>query len=469
MQKRILVTAVIAIFSISFFNWGCSKLDTTDIGSDLLPPVDNVKTFDTLLPIITTQALFNDTTVVSRFSDHILGFISNDPLFGRTNADIYLQLKPGFYPYYYGNAGDTTNIPGTGLDSIVLCLNYKGFWGDSSMPIGLEVREVFDPKFRDSVYDNKTINYSPTSTGGVIGSASVNVLTIGKYIKFNNRRDSVKNQIRIKLNPAWATQFFNRDSTRANLSNNAYYSDSAFRKLYNGLAIKTTGTGNGLIYVNLADTATKLEVHFKRRNNGPIDSAYVSLRLNTIGFPSSTAPPPSNTVNHIVRNRSGAPMLSPTSNELYIQATPGTYINLKIPDLSTLSNRVIHRAEIIIEQIPTNPVYDKMFTAPNFLYLDLKDTGTANRWKPVYFDMSPTQSYDPDYRSGLPYFPTNGVDFFYFGGFRRDKTDLFGNPINFYFDNRNCNHGRMIIKRRKPTAHLLKFFNTMQWSVFSTV
>jgi len=432
-QRRILPTALIAFILLSFFTWNCTKLDTTDIGSDLIPAVDNVNTFDTVLNINATQGIFNDSTLIYRTEDHALGRINNDPLFGTTTANVFMQLKPTFYPYYLGNAGDTLFTHGAGLDSVVLCINYKGFWGDSSIPIRLEVREVNDVIFRDSVALAKKLDYAP-NTGALLGSADVDVRRLGDTVKYANKRDYSINQIRIKLNPSdpthgWPEQLYTRDT----LTGHAFLNDSLFRQFYNGLAVLATGSGNGLIYTNLADTSTKLEIHFRRKNNGKMDTLFQSLKLNPATNITTNAP--SNTVNNIVRNRAGYPISFPSGDELFLQTQPGTYVDLKIPGLSTLSNRVIHRAEIIVEQIYTGSSLDGMLTPPNFLYLDLKDTSVVPgtpKWKPVYFDLSPNIRYDPDFKSGFPYFPSNGVDFLYFGGFRREKKDLAQNPIQYY-------------------------------------
>ena len=166
MHKRILPIAT-AAFLFSLIIAGCTKLDTTNIGSDLLPAVDNVTTFDTILTINTSQGVFNlDSTKVASTDDHVLGKISNDPLFGTTTASIYAQFKPTFFPYYYGNAKDTI----IGFDSVVLCLSYKGFWGDSiTQPLKLEVRQVAlnaGGKW-DSIYFSKDINYAPPVFGPV--------------------------------------------------------------------------------------------------------------------------------------------------------------------------------------------------------------------------------------------------------------------------------------------------------------
>ncbi len=429
MQKRILPIAITAIILFSLFSWNCTKLDTTDIGSDVLA-VDNVNTFDTLLAINSTQGFFNDSsTVVGKYDDHALGAINNDPLFGKTNASIYMQLKPAFFPYYFGNSGDTLNGFGAGIDSVVLCLRYTGFWGDSLLPVYLEVRQVNENKFRDSINKINATNYQPATSGTILGSTNIDVRTLGNYIKLNNGRDSVKNQVRIKLSASFAAQLYSRDSIASNSANNAFYNDSIYRNFYNGIAVIANGGGNGLMYINIADTATKLEVHYKRKNNGKLDSVYSSLRLN----PSSGNParPVSNTSNHILRTRGGFPISNPASTEHYLQTSPGTFINLSIPGLAGLSNRIIHRAEIIIEQIPTDPILDDKLSAPNFLFLDLKDTGSTDKWKPIYYDLNTAQLYDPDYKTNIP-FIASPIDYQYFGGYRRSKNDAFGNLIKYY-------------------------------------
>ncbi|MGC4104665.1 DUF4270 family protein [Ferruginibacter sp.] len=446
MQKRILPLTFIA-FLFSLVIAGCSKLDTTDIGSDLLPAVDNVSTFDTVLSITTTQGVFADTTKVYNTDDQVLGHITNDPLFGTTQADVFAQFKPGFFPFYYGNAGDTI----VGFDSVVLCLSYKGFWGDTSVPVQLQVFEVQNNTggLWDSVYQGKTVNFAPTLTGGAIGTALVDVRTLGNYIKYTNGKDSVKNQIRIKLNSSFANALFTRDT----LHNDAFKSDSLFRVFQNGLGIVAGGSGNGLIYTNLTDTSSKLEIHYRRKNtSGVTDTSYTALKITT-----STVDvvPPSSTADHIVRNRP-AQVSNPLPGEIYLQTSPGTYANLSIPALSTLSNRIVHRAELIVEQIPTNPLFDGIFSAPNFLYVDLKDTGATNKWKPLYFDLNPNTGYDPDFVQSTIFYPSGGPDFGYFGGFVRDKNDAFGNPIKYYNIN-ITRYVQQIVTKHTPNYNLRLF------------
>lgn len=462
MQKRILPIAATAILLFSLIGWNCTKLDTTDIGSDQLPAVDNVNTFEIFLPITTTQGIFNDTTKVFRSDVHALGYIGNDPMVGKTTANVFMQLKPSFYPYSFGITGDTLTGTGLGLDSIVLCLKYTGFWGDKTMPVNLQVKEVMENKFRDSVDIGNTVNYQP-ATGAILGSTIVDVNKLNDTVYYKNTRDYSVGLVRIKLtNTSWINSLYNRDTLAMNTGNNAFYNDSTFRHFYNGLAVVATG-GNGLMYVNLADTSTKLEIHYRRKRAGAtvIDSTYSSFKLNTSAVAANA--PVSNTANNIIRDRSGSPMLTPASDELYLQTSPGSYVNLDIPGLTTLSNRVIHRAEIIVEQIPTDPIYDTVFSAPNFLYMDLKDTTATDRWKSIYFDLNPNVAYDPDYKTSIFFYPPGDqVDFTYFGGYRRTKNDQFGNSISYY----NFNISRYV--QRIVTNHIpnykLRLFSPFNFS-----
>lgn len=416
----------------SLLNWSCSKLDTTDLGSDILPAVDNVNTFADTLNVITSLGVFNpDTTELIRTDNFVFGK-NDDPLFGKTTANIYFQLKPAFFPYYFGNPGDTLTGSGAGLDSVVLCLSYKGFYGDSTIPLHVEVREVADNNFRDDVYHKRDVNYKP-SVGQILASKDIDVRRLGDTVHYSNGKNFAVNQIRIKLSPsAWADFLYSCDTINASLLIDAFRSDSAYRHTFHGLAVTVTpgGSGNTLIYTNLADLNSKLEVHFRRKNKGVVDSIYNSFQFNSDKF-GNTANFSSGFANYVLRNRLPLPS---GSQELYLQTNPGTYANLSIPGLSTLSNRIIHRAELIIQQIPEIP--NSVFKSPTFLYLDLQDSGSTTKWKPIYHDLNPNTTYDPDNLTPftIPFFPNQsvGLDFTYFGGYKKDKTDLSGNTASYY-------------------------------------
>ena len=423
MTNRIVSLALAGFLIIIVFSWSCTKLDTTTIGSDLLPAVDNINTFADTLDINTLQGVFDDTTKlsVSNTAENYVFGINNDPVMGRTNATLFLQLKPGFYPYYYGTPNDTI----LGIDSVVLCLAYKAIYGDTLTPIILQVKAV-DPNWHNEwdslgTYSNpslRNINYAPPVTD-VLGTTSLNLASLPVYHLIGKGKDSVINQIRIKLNAD--DDLVKNPLQSADSLTGIFSRDTLFRSRFNGFAISML-SGNALIYTQLSDPMTRLEIHYKRKNGTavPLDTSFSTFVYNN-GVNGDASPRRGAVADHIERLRNALP--NPGDQEIYLQTAPGTYASLKIPSLTNYPNRIIHRAEIIMEEIPSDPVNDGYFREPNYLYLDLVDSGTA-KWKPIYHDLNPAYAYDPDYKSGLPYYPSNQqVDFSYYGGVKKQVAD----------------------------------------------
>ncbi len=439
MKKHFAAVTVPALIALIFFGFSCTKLDTTSLGTDLIPEVDNVNTFADTLDIFTSQGIFTneDTAKIGLSDAHVLGRIENDPDFGRTTGDIFLQLKPDFFPFYFGNAGDTI----TAIDSMVLCLSYKGFFGDSTVPQQLQAYEI-DPDvvdffWRDSLYQFKPITYAPALKPAPISAVTtVDIRNLKNYVKIGKGRDSVINQIRIKIDPSseFYTSLLVQDSTPGGA--NGFYNDSIFRRRFAGFGVKAL-SGNALMYTALMEENTRLEVHFKKKRNNIIDTSYSSFSMNQF---EANRIKPSASANYLVRDWSTGtiPPAGPEMDELYIQTTPGTFAGLSIPGLTGYPKRIIHRAQIMIEQVPSaNFLYDSIFAPPNFLYLDLKDTGSNNFYKPIYEDLNPNQFYRPDYVQGttIPYYPA-AVDFNYYGGVVRKKFDpISGRNISYYVFN----------------------------------
>jgi len=117
----------------------CTRISTSELGLGLLPAMDAVNTKDTLLTVETQSADYADSMRIFGTDEHILGNITNDPIFGSTTASMFFQLKPEIFPFYL--QGDKDSIL---VDSAVLILSYHGFYGDSSKPITLNVSKIDD-------------------------------------------------------------------------------------------------------------------------------------------------------------------------------------------------------------------------------------------------------------------------------------------------------------------------------------
>ncbi len=442
-HRRIVTISLLAFTALVLFNWSCTKLDTTTIGADLIPEVDNVNTFADTLDIISTQGVFaNDSNRLSLTEEFALGKIDNDPLMGSTEAKLFLQLKPPFYPYYIGKQAKDTIVQ---ADSVVLCLSYKAFWGDSTVPLQFQVYEVandftntWDSIFTSSGAIFNSIKYAPFLDLPISSPKSFDVRTLGNYVKIGKGKDSVNNQIRIKLSDSFRDRLFAADSSST--GNKAFKIDSIFRRYTNGFGILPL-TGKGLAYINLIEDNTRLELHYKKKNGGVLDTVYSAFYFNS-GLQGETIRP-SSVANQINRTRNSLPA---GDQELYLQTNPGTYANLSIPELGTLTNRVIHRAELQIQQIPdVNPDMDKIFSPPPFVYMDMIDTGATTKWKPVYFDLNPGSFYNPDNKSA--FYPSGGdVDVNYYGGFLTTRNDAAGTRSAYNIN--ITRHVQQIVTRR---------------------
>ncbi len=450
MPRRLLLAAASAAFLLIYVGIGCTKLDTTTLGSDLVT-VDNINTFADTLGVNATQGYFNDSTILQKGDNHAIGVITTDNLFGSTDARIYVQFKPTIFPFYFGNAGDTVKnssfTPGSsfaGFDSAFVCLSYRGAWGDTSSASNIaqtyEVRAIVDDGFRQKTDTIRQLgSATPIVDNSILGTALINPATIAQKFVFGRgvNKDSVTNQIRIKLTGAGATfaaALFNGQDTVISSMNNGFLADSNFRKMYNGfeIRVKSNTTGNTLYYVNLADAKSRLEFHYHKTKAGVRDTVVQSFQMYTAQSGNIAA---SSSMNYIKRTYPPTlPLVNQPTNNVFIQTAPGTFANLSIPGLTGYTNRIVHRAYLIVEQTPDNAVTNNIYTAPPFLYLDLKDT-VPQRYKPLYFDLSSSIPYNPDAASvnGVyhPY-PFGNVDVQTFGGFELKRFEPAGTAFSRY-------------------------------------
>ncbi|MCW3089740.1 MAG: hypothetical protein JWP81_809 [Ferruginibacter sp.] len=422
---------------ILLFNWGCTKIDSTILGADLIPAVDNVTTFADTLSIDAIREPLIDTTRLNRSETHVLGNISNDPVFGSTKASIFLQLKPTFFPFYFGKAGDTINPAkkaSTHFDSAFLCLSFTGFYGDTTKPQHFSVYQLSENTTNFVDTTAHLLNFQPNSPylGNFLGDTTVYEPDLKNY-RFlkTSAKDSVTRQIRIRLNSSFLALLTKGDSSSDKL-NNFFNNDSLFKSKFKGFAVVPDGanSGNGLFYVSLTDATTRLEIHYVASNGSALDTAFSSFPLSTGSLLTVSA---SANANNITRDTSTSIFPNhPDPKALYVQTAPGSAISLKIPALSSYTNRIIHRAEIFLEQVPGGPM-DDVLTAPAFLYLDLvADTSSTTKYKPLYYDLSPHEFYNPD--NTTTFFPTGGIDQSYYGGYLRSTTDAFGKRSYYTFN-----------------------------------
>ncbi|HYC40228.1 MAG TPA: DUF4270 family protein [Chitinophagaceae bacterium] len=404
MKRKIVLKIGLTFFAFLVIISSCRRInEATELGDDLIPPIDNITTFDTSLTVLAfndTFSLAMDSQRLRRNEVHFLGRINSDPFFGGTDARLFLQLKPlqanptWVYPFARRDS--------TRLDSVVLVLSFVENYGDTNVTQTVNVYEMGQGNvFRaDSTYLIRTNDFVYFNQ---LGSRTFAPAILDDSIKAF--RDTSRNQLRIPLDTNFGRRLMNYDTT------NAYRNDSAFNTYFKGFALQSMSSGQAIMGFSLISGATRLAFYYKIPKPGGGDSTVVTY----FAFTGTSA-----SANLIRRNYSGAPLAAAVGGSLpdpfiFIQNSPGSFATLKIPGLATLSNRLVHRAELIVEQV-YHPL-DTFFRPPDFLYVDVFDT-TIDKYRSVPFDLS----------SDI----TGSLNFASFGIAPRRAVDQFGNPIRIW-------------------------------------
>src|SRR6185295_3479710 len=255
-------------------------------------------------------------------------------------------------------------------DSVVLSLSYHGAYGDTAND-GTQTLRVYEVDQNSGFSDTTGYSYTdPASdfatTGPELGSATFNIKELDDTQTLVHGSDTAKvvNVARIKLDNSFGYRLAQYDTI--NGINGGYYSDSIFKTLFRGFSVKADPTGNSLSYFSLSDlTNTKLTVYF----------TYGSTDTSSFDFYHLTG----GQSNYINRENGGNYLTylnNGVGDKIYLQSSPGSYVNIKIPALDNFANKTIHRAEIVAVKIPSTG--DNVFTAPDQMMLDRNNSNSPD-------------------------------------------------------------------------------------------
>jgi hypothetical protein len=438
MASTIIAKRISTILFIGFLFSACTRIGTTEMGLGLLPSMDSYNTKDTILDVETETVDRPDSLRVYGGDDQVVGITNNDPLFGSTTANMYFQLKPSFFPYFTRGSRDSVVV-----DSAVLILAYRGFYGDSSKPVVLNLKRISGntPLNLDtSVASNYPEAYNIQTDATMANPVSLDFARVHDSIY--NRFEAAKDEIRIPLNKTFTDLFIKGyDSTTA------YKTDTTLRQYFPGFALSasTAGNTNVLVRINLLDTNTKLALYYRTNSvttTGVRDTIvdYFKFTLYSNGY-----------ANFVKRNRTGSEAARhfgvAKDSLVYVQTSPGTLVKIKVPGLKTFANKIIHRAELIAEQVPGNILQDAQFTAPNYLFLGAYDSASKV-----------IRNVPNDYQGTV-----NTTQFDRFGGKRIYKSiQGFDNVASYNFDISRYMQG---IVSRKDTVFDLRLFAPVNDSI----
>jgi hypothetical protein len=340
---------------------------------------------------------------------------------------MYLQFQPAFqfaWPAKTDSIKAINGVGGTdqGLDSAFLCLGLNatatdaGIYGNGDVLTKYEVYKI-DQNATFKADSNYRIAADPNITVNLIAANLLGDVTIKpsdlknfQYYNLKQRKDSVRNQIRIKFNNVgkqWVkNNWLHQDTSTAGFD--GFKTASNFLAKNKGFYIRAV-SGNSVQKISLVSNAnSRFEIWYKFQKNGLPDTANQFFYFNSIFGDWYSA-----NANYIKRTTAGSNVQTSSAagadNLVYLETTPGSFTKIKMPFLKNFPNKIIHRAELIIQEDPAfiNPIAG--FSAPNRVFLDCYDSilTPPERFVSVPIDYSIS--------NGQP-------DYFYFGGDKRIKN-----------------------------------------------
>ena len=171
-----------------------------------------------------------------------------DPVFGRTNAEIFTQLRLSENGHNFGE--------GAQLDSIILSLGYSGFYGDTMTQQTVRVYEISEDMNPDTTYySNQSI-----SDFGVELAAYTFTPRPGDTLVI----DSVPQQpqLRIPLSSAFGQQLIDADDA-------VYDDNESWLEFMKGLHIAAdpaVGEG-GIMLFDMLESATVMTIYYRSADN----------------------------------------------------------------------------------------------------------------------------------------------------------------------------------------------------------
>ncbi len=336
------------------------------------------------------------TDGVNGSTAYILGNM-DDPIFGKSFASIYTQLR---LPSNDIDLGTPTT-----LDSVVLTLEYSGFYGSLETLQSVRVYQITEAMDKDSkYYSDKEFDY--------------NIIPLGQKDRFlPNVADSIyvlgdlkKPHLRIRLNDSFGDSLL-AQSGGTNFSNNEVFLD-----YFKGLFITTdvNRPGKGMMYFDLNSSLSKLTVYY----HSDTVASTLDLKIN-----SSSAK--SNLFTHDHSSIINNALNDTLDSILYVQSMAGVKAKIMIPfdKIRSLGKIAINKAELVFSTIYADTGIASTFTPPAQMYC-IRDSAATGNVNALVIDMLEGSSY--------------------YGGFRNDAKNKIDQSIYTYKFNLS-NHFQAIL------------------------
>lgn len=346
-------TIGLGFFSLLAFATSCKE--KTTIGTELVPQIDNINTFGAENFDISISTGTNDTLLTNDYNYMIasLGYVNNDPYFGKTRSGIFMQYSIPSFNYAF---------PEGTYDSVILTIPYfvnggrSYFYGDTSalsiVPLKLNAYEITE----DWKFEKDKLFYAHDSlatSSTVVGTGTYYPSDFLDTVVMSNG-DTVKQALRMKLSTTMLNKL--RNTPTENLETSGKFVEY-FKGLYiapdptqqsNWLGLfrmdggATLNYGNAQLTVFYKPTGDTLQKTIPFRFDPAISPYFSRLRRDYTNSP----------VAQYLNNAS--------AEQVVIQSYPGIYSDIKINLANKVPTSVVNQAtlQIVVKAVGSEPYFN---------------------------------------------------------------------------------------------------------------
>jgi hypothetical protein len=249
-------SAGLFLVSTLFFT-NCNN-EINELGLDIQPPNDKINVLSTDTTAVISYSQIVDSIKTDETSLSLLGSMA-DPVFGVSTAGFYTQLRLSTTAHDFGETPT--------LDSLVLSLDYKDFYGDSTAVMTVRVFELAEQLQGDSsYYSNRSMAIKETLLGQKTFVPDFeNKVIIGT--------DSLDPHLRINLSaldPALANRLLNAPA-------DSMASNSSFLNYFYGLYVTAEPVTSGglIIYFDLMSNLSEMTLYYRNATTDSLEYSYV--------------------------------------------------------------------------------------------------------------------------------------------------------------------------------------------------
>lgn len=372
------------ILILALLACGCKK-DIDTIGLNLQD--GTLGNAYTEIPL-TAHSSIEDSLFTKNLLYTLLGEIK-DPVFGTTGA--------GFCAQFALQGSNTSFGDELQLDSVVLTLQYGGYYGDTLSGLRIRVHELTEPLTRAQYYssDNNPAHNAEDLT------YSQNVLFPAPTSKVRIDTAAYAAHMRIRLSNGFGDRLLN-------LPSSALSSSSSFQSAFYGLVVEASSSGAGnLCYFSPTAAQSGLTLYYKssgvaKKYTFPITNDCARYNFFTHDYTTGSTDFQRQVIN-------GDTALG--EETLYIQPTGGikTHVSLNsFGDWVKGKNIIINKAELVITNIDAS---ESVFVQPGNIGLQVVKSDNSTTYTPddaIYTSTSYFGgTYDSDkkeYRFRLTYY-----------------------------------------------------------------